>query len=112
MVHEFYEKPCAAKMVIPFKSAHSRKMKMSVLVEEGLRRLRNNSRGLEWERSRSVMKQLAQKLRRSGYPETIIHEVIKSACEKYDKMCEEEDRGGRPVHRPREWRKKGWGKKS
>ena len=34
------------------------------------------------------------------------HEVIKTACEKYDRMCEEEDKGGRPVHRPREWREK------
>ena len=33
--HEFYEKPCASKMVIPYKSAHSRRMKMTVLVEEG-----------------------------------------------------------------------------
>ena len=55
LVHEFYEKPCAAKLVIPFKSAHSRRMKMSVLVEEGLRRLRNNSQGMEWELSGSVM---------------------------------------------------------
>ena len=106
VVHEFYEKPCAAKLVIPFKSAHSRGMKMSVLVEEGLRRLRNNSQGMEWEKSRIVMENWCQKLRRSGYPETIRHEVIKTACEKFDKMCEEEKNGGRPVHRPRGWRER------
>ena len=33
IVHEYYEKPCAAKMVIPYTSAHSRRMKMAVLVE-------------------------------------------------------------------------------
>ena len=38
-VHDHYEKPCTSKFVIPFASAHSRKMKMAVLVEEGLRRL-------------------------------------------------------------------------
>ena len=38
--HEFYEKPVACKFVIPHSSAHSRKMKMAVLVEEGLRRLK------------------------------------------------------------------------
>ena len=43
ILHEFYEKPCASKMVIPYQSAHSRKMKMAVLVEEGVRRLRNAS---------------------------------------------------------------------
>ena len=75
ITHEFFEKPCAAKQVIPCKSAHSRKMKMSVLVEEGLRRLRNNSRGLEWESSRKVMEKWSHKLRRSGYPESVRHEV-------------------------------------
>ena len=34
------------------------------------------------------------------------HQVIKTALEKWDKMCEEEDAGVRPVHRPREWREK------
>ena len=55
VVHDHYEKPCASKFVIPYSSAHSRKMKMAVLVEKGLRRLRNTSRGLDWERSRLVM---------------------------------------------------------
>ena len=49
--HGFFEKPCTSETVIPYTSAHSRKMKMSVLVEEGVRRLRNHSRELEWERS-------------------------------------------------------------
>ena len=55
LVHKFYEKPCAARLVIPYQSAHSRKMELAVLVEEGVRRLRNHSRGLDWESSRSVM---------------------------------------------------------
>ena len=46
-LHEFYEKPVTSKFVIPYLSAHSKKMKMAVLVEEGLRRLRNASRGME-----------------------------------------------------------------
>ena len=101
--HEFYEKPCASKMVIPHKSAHSRKMKMSVLVEEGLRRLRNNSRGLDVETSRKVMALWSRKLQRSGYPVTVRHEVIRTAYERWEKMCETEDAGGRPIHRPRGW---------
>ena len=106
VVHDHYEKPCASKFVIPYKSAHSKKMKMAVLVEEGVRRLRNASRGLEWERSRVVMERWSRKLRRSGYPATVRHQVIKTALEKWDKMCEDEDAGVRPIHRPREWKEK------
>ena len=43
VVHDHYEKPCASKFVIPYTSAHSKQMKMAVLVEEGVRRLRNTS---------------------------------------------------------------------
>ena len=104
--HGFFKKPCTSEIVIPYTSAHSRKMKLSVLVEEGLRRLRNHSRGLEWERSRKVMEDWSRKLRRSGYPATMRHEVIKAAVDKYEKMCMEEDEGVRPIHRPRSWKEK------
>ena len=67
--------------MIPYTSAHSRKMKMAVLVEEGLR---NHTRGLEWERSRKVMEDWSRKLRRSGYPATMRHEVIKAALDRYN----------------------------
>ena len=34
------------------------------------------------------------------------HEVIKTACERFDDMCKDEDTGKRPVHRPRVWRER------
>ena len=43
--HGHFEKACAAEVVIPYTSAHSRKMKMSMMVEEGVRRLRNAPEG-------------------------------------------------------------------
>ena len=43
ILHEFYEKPVSCPLVIPYKSAHSKIMKLAVLVEEGVRRLRNHS---------------------------------------------------------------------
>ena len=102
--HEFFQKTCTSEMLIPYTSAHSRKMKMSVLVEERVRRLRNHSRGLDWERSRQVMEEWSRKLRRSGYPETMRHEVIKASVDRYEKMCLEEDEGIRPIYRPRSWK--------
>ena len=103
-LHEFYEKPVTSKFVIPYLSAHSKKMKMAVLVEEGLRRLRNASRGLEWEVSKQVMTTWSQKLRRSGYPSTVRHQVIKTAITKWEQMCADEDAGVRPIHRSRNWK--------
>ena len=97
VVHDHYEKPCSSKFVIPYTSAHSKKMKMAVLVEEGVRRLRNTSRGLDWERSRVVMERWSRKLRRSGYTATVRHQVIKTALDRWDKMQEEEDAGVRLV---------------
>ena len=79
---------------------------MSIMVEEGVRRLRNAARGLDWERSRAVMETWSRKLRRSGYPATLRHEMIGASVRRYEKMCEEEDNGGRPVHRSREWKAK------
>ena len=103
IMYKFYKKPCASKFVIPEKSAHSKQMKMSVLVEEGMRRMRNCSEGLDWEERRGIMEEWARKLRRSGYPATVRHQVVKEALTKYDKMCKVEEEGGRPVHRVREW---------
>ena len=66
--HEHYEKPCTNAFVLPATSAHSKKMRMSVLVEEGLRRLRNCSRGLDACVRRRVMTAWAMKLKRSAPP--------------------------------------------
>ena len=103
--HEFYEKPCASKFAIPSQSAHSKRIKMSVIVEEGLRRLRNCSRGLESDVRRRVMERWARKLQRSGYLASVRHQLISEAVAKYKKMCKTEDEGGRPIHRAKEWQK-------
>jgi hypothetical protein len=101
--YEFYQKPCASRLAIPASSAHSKQQKLSVMVEEGLRRLRNHSRGLEWEVRRRCMEEWARKLQRSGYPATFRHQVIRAAINKWEKMCKDDDEGLRPVHRAREW---------
>ena len=46
----------------------------------------------------------SRKLRRSGYPATVRHEMIGASVRRYERMCEEEDRGVRPVHRARDWK--------
>ena len=70
LLYKFYSKPCSSRYVIPEKSAHSKRIKMCVLVEEGLRRMKNCSRRLDWEHRKGVMVEWARKLNRCGYPET------------------------------------------
>jgi hypothetical protein len=50
------------------------------------------------------MEEWCRKVRRSGYPSTIRHQVIKSSFERYERMCLEEDSGVRPIHRSRTWK--------
>ena len=103
--YEFYAKPCSSHFTIPAASAHSKRQKLSVMVEEGVRRMRNNSRGLAWEVRRQCMEDWARKLKRSGYPQTFRHQVIKAAVDKWEEMCRKRDEGIRPIHRAREWQK-------
>ena len=49
------------------------------------------------------MENWARKLRRSGYSASVQHQVVKETVLKYEKMWNEENTGGRPIHRPREW---------
>ena len=68
-----------------------------------MRRLRNNSRVLDWESRRRMMEAWSRKLQRSGYPATFRHQVIKAAVLKWERMCKDEDDGVRSIHRAREW---------
>ena len=46
------------------------------------------------------------KLKRNGYPSRVRHQIIKTACERWDTSCQEKDQGIRPIHRPREGKEK------
>ena len=48
----------------------------------------------------------SRKFQRSGYTATLRHELIKTALERQDKVCSNEDKGERPVHRLKEWKEK------
>jgi hypothetical protein len=106
IIHEFYEKPVSCKLVIPASSAHSKKTKIAVMVEEGVRRLRNHSQGMESQATKKCLVKWAKKLRRSGYPVTFRHQVITAAVGRFRRLVQDEVDGIRPVHRPRNWRRR------
>ena len=69
-------------------------------------RLRTYSHELEWQKRRVSMANWSRKLQRSGYQSTMRHQVIKAACNSYEKMCRDEDEGMRPVHRSRDGKRR------
>ena len=63
------ERSCMnSRIAIPYKSAHSRKMMMAVLVKEGVKQMRKNSQRMDGELTRKLMAKWSRKLRRCGYP--------------------------------------------
>ena len=52
------------------------------------------------------MTKWSMKLRRSGYPASVRHQLVKTAMKRWEKMCSEEDMGVRPIHRSRSWKAK------
>ena len=60
-------------------------MKLSLVVEDGVRRMRNGSQGMDWKERRGIMEEWARKLRRNGYPDTVRHQVVNGALRQSDK---------------------------
>ena len=52
-----------------------------------------------------VLESWSMKLKRSGYPASTRHQVVRAAVERWEQMCQVEDAGGRLIHRAREWQK-------
>ena len=78
-------------------------MKRTVLTQEVVRVRKNTRVGLPWETTVKHLNDLSMRLKMSGYDEAYRYQVIKSGVEGFDKMLQEEEKGGRPIHRPRTW---------
>jgi hypothetical protein len=100
----FYSKEMSSKFFIPFRSAHSNKMKRSMLANEGLRRLLNMSPHLHWNESVKVMNEFSVKMWRSGYPASWREDAVKASIQKYEVMVQEEKDGKSLLFRPKGYR--------
>ena len=93
-------------MAIPVSSPQSKKTKIAVIVEEGIRRLRNHSQGLESQATKKCLVKWARKLRQSGSPVYFTHQVIIAAIGRFQRLVQDEVNGVSPVPRPRDWNRK------
>ena len=67
ILHEHYMKDVSSRFLIHARSSHPNSMKVNVLVNEGLRILRNTSIHLGWEIARNHLQNFVQRMQFSGY---------------------------------------------
>ena len=103
IMHEFYAKDVSSKSVTHHDSALPDDVKMTVLTQEGLRRLLNCSRTLPWDAKAHHLTEFSKRLQFSGYDQQFRYHVIASALNAYDCLRKKEDDGERPLYRPRTW---------
>ena len=104
--YKFYRKPQSNKYTMMERSALSNKTKRSTLTDMAMTRLLCCSPNLEREEVVEVMKDFARMMRRSGFCQKFRHEVITDAIKGHEKRVKEEEDGGRPVDRPREYQER------
>ena len=98
-----YRKPMASPFTILNDSAMPGKVKRLTLVQEGIRVLRNTRPSLHPEMKVGLLEDLAQRMRRSGYPEDYRRSVLEAAVGGYEGQVAAAERGEKPLYRPRGW---------
>ena len=104
IMHEFYSKQMSSKTVIHARSAMSWKVKRTVLTQEALRIILNCSRDLQWRIVAKHLSAFTARMQFSGYNQKFRAEIIKSALHAYNNLRGQENRGERPLYRPKTWR--------
>ena len=84
ILHCHYMKDVSSRYLIHAKSSHPYTMKLNVLVNEGLRILRNTSIYIGWEEARNHLQHFVNRMQFSGYDKTIKAKVIQKILQKYD----------------------------
>jgi hypothetical protein len=84
ILHSHYMKDVSSRFLIHERSSHPNTMKLNVLVNEGLRILRNTSPFLGWEEAQKHLQYFVHRMQFSGYDKTMRASVIKKILQKYD----------------------------
>ena len=101
VIYEYYRKEMVNFKVLMANSAMPYSMRKTSLVQEVVRILRNTSRRVKKERRTFYLNEFSLRLKVSGYGEKFRRSVIKEGMEAFDKQIEREQRGERPLYRPK-----------
>ena len=78
-------------------------MKRNVFVNECVRRLRNCSLGLPWEKKAVFLTDYMARLKSAGYSQTFRIDIFKQAVTRYGGMLGSNREGKQPMYRSKEW---------
>ena len=118
IIWRFYEKPMNSPYCIMERSAMPEKVKITTMVQEVIRRLRNCHKVVPESEVREELSKFAEKMKRSGYAEKTRKMVIIAGKKGFETMKREGEAGIRRMYRTHEegkerrWAKKLGGKTS
>ena len=102
--HQFYRKPMASRKLVQARSAFSTSKKRSILLEDGMRRLRNCSPELSWTVKAKFLNRFSSDLRCSGHTTSFRRTVLNRVLNKYKVDLSNHLEGSRRMYRTREER--------
>ena len=78
-------------------------VKRTTLTQYGLRILRNTSLEISWDIKADMLSEFCERMRDSGYNEVFRSQIIESILKGWDRMVAEQNKGARPINRPRSY---------
>ena len=104
--YEHYEKPVATTKVLHSQSALAWCKKRDVAVSECVRRLRNCSLDLPWQRKAHFLSNYMGRLKQAGYNEKFRCSVLDQAMARFEGMVKAHMEGTHPMYRDSNWDRK------
>ena len=104
LMYQHYTKPMASRAVIMARSAFPTSTKRNILVEEGMRRLRNCSPSLPWSMKAEFLNNLCISMLEAGHSESFRVTVITRVIGKYEANLKNHLSGQKQMYRTRKER--------
>ena len=104
--HEHYEKSVATKKVLHSQSALAWRTKRNVAVSECIRRLRNCSLDLPWERKAHFLSEYMGRLKQAGYNERFRTSTLNQSMARFKGMVKAHMEGTHTLYRDSNWERK------
>ena len=102
--HQFFKKPMASRKLVQAGSAFSTAKKRSILLEEGMRRVRNCSPELSWSEKIPFLNRFSSDMRFSGHTTSFRSTILSRVLLRYEKELSNHLEGKTKLYRTRQER--------